>query len=96
MSDNKIYWHYTDDEGAKKIVESGKILPSIQNRGDAILGDGVYLTTKGPSGNTLDFAWARFTQVMFFNGYPSNYILKFCFWPIIRATIKVKMNSVII
>ncbi len=34
---------------------------------------------------------AGFTQVKFFNGYPSNYILKISFWPIINASIKVKI-----
>ncbi len=34
---------------------------------------------------------ARFTQVKFFNGYPSNYILKTNFWPTIKGNIKQKL-----
>jgi len=43
----KLYYHYTDDEGAKNIIRSGKIQASLSSEAtdDAGFGNGVYLTT---------------------------------------------------
>ena len=41
----EYFYHYTDAEGATAIFLSGKILPSLAANGDAVHGDGVYLTT---------------------------------------------------
>ena len=47
MSDEYFY-HYTNYDGAKAIFLSGKILPSLAANGNAVPGDGVYLTTLDP------------------------------------------------
>ena len=44
----EYFFHYTTEVGARRIVLSGKIEPSLQANGDAIHGDGVYLTTVDP------------------------------------------------
>ena len=45
----EYFYHFTDAEGATAIFLSGKILPSLAANGDAVHGDGVYLTTLDPS-----------------------------------------------
>ena len=45
----EIFFHYTSIKAANKIVHEGKILPSLAAHGDAIHGEGVYLTTLEPS-----------------------------------------------
>ena len=47
MAEEFIY-HYTSKEAARSIIFQGKILPSLGDNGDAIHGDGVYLTTLEP------------------------------------------------
>lgn len=42
----KFVYHYTDNESLRKILKSGEILPSLEQDGDAKMGDGVYMTTK--------------------------------------------------
>ena len=44
----EFFYHYTTAAGAKAIFLSGKILPSLKANGDAVHGDGVYLTTLDP------------------------------------------------
>jgi len=44
----EYFYHYTTKKGAKKIMLSGKIEPSLRANGNAIHGDGVYLTTVDP------------------------------------------------
>ena len=44
----EYFYHYTTHVAAKDIFLSGKILPSLTAKGDAALGDGVYLTTLDP------------------------------------------------
>ena len=44
----EYFYHYTSFRGAKDIFLSGEILPSLRANGDAIHGDGVYLTTLDP------------------------------------------------
>lgn len=63
------YYHHTDRESMKKILESGKILKSEKKNGDAVGGDGTYLTKMGPSHskekiakNNYDGATARFYE----------------------------------
>ena len=46
---HEYFYHYTSKDGAKGIVLSGKIAPSLRANGDARYGDGVYLTTVDPS-----------------------------------------------
>jgi len=41
----KFVYHYTDNESLRKILMSGEILPSLEQDGDAKMGDGVYMTT---------------------------------------------------
>ena len=41
----KFLYHWTDDESLEQILKSGQILPSLEQDGDAHMGDGVYLTT---------------------------------------------------
>ena len=44
-----IFYYYTDDEGSKNIIRSGKILASLTFSGtDAAYGNGVYLTKLSP------------------------------------------------
>ena len=44
----QYFYHYTNLENAKDIFLEGKILPSLKSHGDAVHGDGVYLTTLDP------------------------------------------------
>ena len=44
----EYFFHYTTKDGAKRIVLSGKISPSLAANGNATHGDGVYLTTVDP------------------------------------------------
>lgn len=44
----EYFYHYTNYEFAKKIFLNGKIKPSKRINGDAVHGDGVYLTTLDP------------------------------------------------
>ena len=44
----EYFYHYTNQKSAKAIFLSGKILPSLRSNGDAVHGDGVYLTTLDP------------------------------------------------
>lgn len=44
----ELFYHYTNRSSAKAIFLSGKILPSLRANGDAVHGDGVYLTTLDP------------------------------------------------
>ena len=46
---HEYFYHYTSKDGAKGIVLSGRIAPSLRANGDARYGDGVYLTTVDPS-----------------------------------------------
>jgi len=41
-------YHYTTSDAAAQIFESGKLLPSIKENGDAMAGDGVYFTSIPP------------------------------------------------
>ena len=41
-------YHYTSSDAAAQIFESGKLLPSIKENGDAMAGDGVYFTSIPP------------------------------------------------
>ena len=47
-----VYWHYTSNNGAKAIMESGELRPSQQAVGDAVYGDGVYATKMSPKSKT--------------------------------------------
>jgi len=42
------YYHYTNEAGAKGIAKSGVINKSTQVRGDAVFGDGAYVTKLTP------------------------------------------------
>merc|ERR1711892_300533 len=44
----EYFYHYTNQDSAKAIFLAGEILPSLQVNGDAVHGDGVYLTTLDP------------------------------------------------
>ena len=44
----EYFYHYTSKRAAELIILEGKILPSLEANGDAIHGDGVYLTTLEP------------------------------------------------
>ena len=44
----QYFYHYTNLENSKDIFLEGKILPSLKSHGDAVHGDGVYLTTLDP------------------------------------------------
>ena len=46
---NEDFYHYTTKDGAVDIFLSGKIKPSRGGNGDAVHGEGVYLTTVDPS-----------------------------------------------
>lgn len=41
----KFVYHWTDNESLEQILKSGEILPSLEQNGDAHMGDGVYMTT---------------------------------------------------
>ena len=58
VSDYSTYYHHTDRDSAKKILESGKILQSVQQskNDDAAHGDGTYLTKIGASASRIDVA----------------------------------------
>ena len=43
------FYHYTNRDAAWDILREGEILPSVAANGDALHGDGVYLTTLDPS-----------------------------------------------
>ena len=45
---HEYFFHYTTKDGATQIFIGGKIKPSLRANGDAIHGDGVYLTTVDP------------------------------------------------
>ena len=47
-----ILYHYTTEEGMKGITDSGYIKQSTNTVTDAMLGMGVYLTTKSPDRHT--------------------------------------------
>jgi len=48
------FYHYTDDEGAKNIIRSGRIMASLSHEASNVagFGNGVYLTTLEPETNT--------------------------------------------
>ena len=46
--DDKVYYHYTNDDGAKGILEDGVIKESDPADGDAIYGRGTYLNQMSP------------------------------------------------
>ena len=46
---DEYFYHYTDKDAARDIFTSGKILPSLAANGNAVHGDGVFLTTLDPS-----------------------------------------------
>jgi len=48
------YYHYTSATSLLDILASDKLLASAENKGDAILGDGVYFTRLGPKSGTAD------------------------------------------
>ena len=48
MTEEEFFYHYTTKEFAVDIFLAGRILPSISIKGDAVHGDGVYLTTLEP------------------------------------------------
>ena len=43
-----LFYHYTDDEGAQRIIRTGRVLASLESDGDAAYGNGVYLTQLEP------------------------------------------------
>ena len=49
----KTYYHYTNQEGYEGILATGVIRPSLRIQGstygDAVLGEGIYLTTIAPA-----------------------------------------------
>ena len=45
----EYFYHYTTKKGGSMIFLSGKIKQSLASNGDAIHGDGVYLTTLDPN-----------------------------------------------
>ena len=47
-AETKYYYHYTTASNLHKIMESGVLRPSKNSLRDALLGPGVYLTTKLP------------------------------------------------
>ena len=44
----EYFYHYTSKDAAMLIIHEGKILPSLKAKGDAVHGEGVYLTTLEP------------------------------------------------
>ena len=53
------FYHYTDDEGAEKIIRTGKIMASLKTMAsdDAAYGNGVYLTKlKPPTSSKTEIA----------------------------------------
>ena len=46
------FYHYTDEKGYKSILNSRKIKKSRMQVGDAIFGEGVYLTSLSPQDRT--------------------------------------------
>merc|ERR1719186_1587622 len=60
-----LYYHYTDEEGAKSILRSGKILASLgfMAKGEAACGNGVYLTKLSPvSSSKAEIAMNNWTK----------------------------------
>ena len=62
-------YHYTTSDAAAQIFESGQLLPSIKENGDAMAGDGVYFTSIPPWAesdvlldNNFDGASRRFNK----------------------------------
>jgi hypothetical protein len=62
----EYFYHYTNSKSSKAIFLAGKIQPSLKVNGDAVHGDGVYLTTLDPrlgketvGGNNWDGAARR-------------------------------------
>ncbi|TRY79137.1 hypothetical protein TCAL_09045 [Tigriopus californicus] len=55
---NGTFYHYTDNNGGEKIMASGSINSSIKSQGgrDAVLGNGVYLTSIAPKKRTEHIA----------------------------------------
>ena len=43
------YYHHTDEDSARQILDARKIIPSEKINGDAVVGNGVYLNQLGPS-----------------------------------------------
>ena len=54
--EKETYYHYTTPAGAKGIRESGVIKKSSRDRGDAMFGDGAYLTKRPPTDSKLGIA----------------------------------------
>ena len=54
LKEGKYFWHYTDAEGAKGIMNSGSIRPSTDSTYDATYGKGHYFTDKGPSNKSKE------------------------------------------
>ena len=52
----QTYYHYTTATFAEKIMKSGSINKSDVTRGDAVYGNGVYLTQKPPDSGKLNIA----------------------------------------
>ena len=44
----EFFYHYTSKEASELIIHEGEILPSLKANGDAVHGNGVYLTTLEP------------------------------------------------
>ena len=63
--ERETFYHYTDEKGAKGITESGVIKQSKGERGDALFGDGTYLTRVPPTESKCDIVannWDNDTQ----------------------------------
>jgi len=81
MMSYKLYYHYTDDDGSKNIIRSGKIQASLSSEAtdDAGFGNGVYLTTlKAKTCTKSDIAmnnWLK-TTAPFINRTRNYFVLK--------------------
>jgi len=78
---DKLYYHYTDDEGSKSIIRSGKIQASLSSEAtdDAGFGNGVYLTTlKAKTCTKSDIAMNNWLKVSvdFINRTSNYFVLK--------------------
>ena len=60
MAGYDTYYHHTDPNSAVKIMESQKIRQSKVKHGDAVKGDGAYLTKLGPSNSKHEVAKNNF------------------------------------
>ena len=60
MAGYDTYYHHTDPNSAVKIIESQKIRQSKVKHGDAVKGDGAYLTKLGPSNSKHEVAKNNF------------------------------------